>query len=135
MEQISDGERAAYHLQQLQIEMMTVIEYLEPQYSKLFFGFQKEEHRFICLHCLSVRQQDAFFDYKDYELNTAQIVNTQPSLNVVHCIFCSGDYLIKREKCKYCGNEIADADNGLCLSCTQHIPKDLKVQPSIKLVA
>jgi len=136
LEQISDDEKTAYHLAQLQSEIMAVIEYLEPQYGKRFFGFQKKEPRYICLHCLSVREQDSFFEYKDDEevlLNTAQIVDSGLSpLNLVHCIFCDGNYLIKREKCKNCGKDIVDVHNGLCLSCTGYIPKGIKLQSSVK---
>jgi hypothetical protein len=135
LEHIDDNEETAYHLRQLQSEIMTVIEYLEPQYSKRFFGFQKKQRRYICLNCLSTREHDTFFEYKNIEeiwLNSAQFDKSHP--DIVHCIFCDGDYRIKREKCKNCGNDVLDAHNGLCLSCTGFIPKNIKLQPSIKVV-
>ncbi len=134
LEQIDDSEKTGYHLGQLQSEIMTVIEYLEPQYSKRFFGFHKKQHRYMCLNCLSIREQEYFFEYKDIEevwLNTAQFISAdllQP--NVVHCIFCNGNYLIKREKCTRCDNDVIDAHNGLCLSCTHSIPKNVELQSS-----
>lgn len=130
-EQIDDREKTAFNLGQLQSEIMTVIEYLEPQYSKRFFGFYKKQHRYTCLNCLSIRQHETFFEYKDDEevwLHTAQIDKSHP--DIIHCIFCNGNYLIKREKCKNCKNDVLDAYNGLCLSCTRYIRKDIEVQPS-----
>lgn len=135
LEHINDSEKKAYHLGQLQSEIMTVIEYLEPQYSKRFFGFQKKQHRYICLNCLSIREHETTFEYKNIEemwLNTAQLDKSHP--DIVHCIFCDGNYLIKREKCKNCGNDILDAHNGLCLSCTGFVPKNVELQPSSKVV-
>ena len=135
---MDDDEKAAYHLGQLQSEIMTVIEYLEPQYSKRFFGFQRKQRRYICLHCLSVREHESFFEYKDLQevwLKTAQLVGSGlPQPNAVHCIFCNGDYLIKREKCNNCGNDVNDAHNGLCLSCTGHIPKNIELQSPNRII-
>lgn len=134
---MSDDERIAYHLEQLQNEIMTVIEYLEPQHGKRFFGFQKKEKRYLCLHCLSVRESEYDFEFSDTQetlLHTAQIVDSGLSqLDVVHCIFCEGNYQIKREKCKDCGSEVVDAHNGLCLSCTESIPENIELQSSISL--
>jgi hypothetical protein len=134
---ISDDERIAYHLEQLQSEIMTVIEYLEPQHAKRFFGFQKKEQRYLCLHCLSVRQGEFDFEFSDSQktlLHTAQIVDSGLSpLDIVYCIFCEGYYRIKKEKCKNCGHEIVDAHNGLCLSCTEFIPKNIELQSSNNL--
>jgi hypothetical protein len=135
LDHIDDKEITAYHLRQLQTEIMTVIEYLEPQYSKRFFGFHKKQHRYICLNCLSIRNHDTFFDFdiEEFFLNTAQIDKSNP--DIVHCIFCDGNYLIKREKCKNCGNNVLDAYNGICLSCTGYIvPKDDEVQPSREII-
>jgi hypothetical protein len=132
---IDDNEIAAYRLAQLQREIMTVIEYLEPRYSEQFFGFHKKQRRYICLYCLSVRQQDSFFEYKYMEevwLNTAQVGLEHQ--DIVHCIICEGNYLIKREKCVFCDNDVIDAHNGLCLSCTSSIPKDAELQTSRKVV-
>lgn len=135
LEHIDDKEKTAYHLGQLQSEIMTVIEYLEPQHSKRFFGFNKKQHRYICLNCLSIREHETFFEFKDIEevwLNTAQIDKTHPDF--VHCIFCDGNYLIKREKCPHCGKDVLDAHNGLCLSCTGFIPKNVELQTASKVV-
>lgn len=131
LDHIDDKDVAAYHLGQLQSEILTVIEYLEPRYSEKFFGFQKKKRRYICLHCLSIKQQDVFFEYKDVEevwLNTAQLDSEYP--NTIHCIICDGHYLIKAAKCVYCGNNVVDAQNGLCLSCTYSVPKGIELQIS-----
>jgi len=123
LEHLSDNEKMAGRLGQLQCEIMTVVEYLEPQYSKKFLGFHKKQRRYVCLHCLSIRERGVLFEYKDDEeiwlnINTAQLVESDVSQrNIVHCIFCGGNYLIKREQCTECGNDIIDADTGRCLSC------------------
>ena len=134
---IGDDERIAYHLDQLQREIMTSIEYLAPEHGKRFFGFQKSENRYLCLHCLSVRAGEHGFDFSDADnilLFTAQILDSGLSpFDLVHCIFCEGNYRYKIEKCKNCGNMIADAKNGLCLSCMEYIPKGTELQKSIRL--
>jgi hypothetical protein len=65
-------------------------------------------------------------------LNTAQVGLEHQ--DIVHCIICEGNYLIKREKCVFCDNDVIDAHNGLCLSCTSSIPKDAELQTSRKVV-
>ena len=137
-EAMDENVKTAYRLGKLQREIMTVIEYLEPRYSKKFFGFNKRERRYICLYCLSCRENEYFFEYKDLEqlyLHSAQIVDRiSPSSNTICCIFCNGQYLVERKQCSNCGENMIDAQNGLCLSCTPSIPIDVDLQTPIESI-
>jgi hypothetical protein len=133
---ISDETRDAYRLGQLQSEIMTVVEYLNANEVLRFFLFDKTKPHYICLSCLSKRENEFFFEYKDNEelyLHSAQLLNNH-SANELYCVICKGVYSVKRQKCKndYCDGDLVDLQNGLCLSCTYQSPTDIELQAPIR---
>jgi hypothetical protein len=126
----------SYSLNQLQSEIMTVIEIMRPALVRRFFGFPKKQRRYLCLHCLSVRQKEYFFEYKNKEefyLNTAVLVDQNPTCDRVNCVICGGTYRVIRQACNEegCPSNVIDAHNGLCLIHDNYIEEGVSIQPPI----
>jgi hypothetical protein len=132
-----DDSHFAYALQDLQRETMTVIQMLTPSLAFRFFGFPKKQRRYLCLHCLSVRQEEYFFEYKNEEefyLNTAVLVEPNPKCDRVHCVICGGTYRVVRQECNEegCPSNVVDAHNGLCLVHDAYIEEGVSIQPRLE---
>jgi len=128
--------RSSHVLRELQYETMTVIEMMEPSLVLRFFNFPKKQRRYLCLHCLSIRQNDYFFEYKNLEefcLNTAVLVDKKPTCDRVNCIICGGTYRVNRQDCneQECQSNVIDSHNGLCLIHDTYIEEDVSIQSSL----
>lgn len=125
-----------YSLYELQREIMTVIQMMPPSLTLRFFGFPKKQRRYLCLHCLSIRQEAYYFEYKNEEelyLNTVVLVEPNPTCDKVHCIICDGTYRVIRQDCteEECPSNVIDAHNGLCLVHDRYIENGVSIQPRL----
>ena len=123
-------------LYELQREIMTIIQVLTPSLSLRFFGFPKKQRRYLCLHCLSIRQKEYYFEYKNKEefyLNSAVLVEPNSTCDQIYCVICGGKYRVTRLKCaeERCPSNVLDADNGLCLIHDTYIEEGIAIQQSI----
>lgn len=126
----------SYYLYELQREIMTVIEMMKPSLVRRFFDFPKKQRRYLCLHCLSIRQKEYFFEYKNKEefyLNSAVLVDQNPPCDRVNCVICGETYRVIRQACNEedCPSNVIDAHNGLCLIHDNYIEEGVSIQPPI----
>lgn len=128
-------------LYELEREIMTVIEIFPPSVAQRAFGFPKKQRRYLCLHCLSVRQKDEYFEFKDAEddlcIRTSVLTEPSPTCDSVRCVICGGTYLVKRMECREegCPSNVIDAHNGLCLVHDTYIEDGISIQKRVGLFA
>mgnify|MGYP000698392588 CR=1 FL=1 len=85
--EIEENVSAAYHLGTVQQEFVVVADSLLPSESKRYFDFDKKMKRHICANCLTLRNQEYFFELKNlewYYCATAVMLSAEE----IFCLVC-----------------------------------------------
>jgi len=88
-----------------------------------WFGFDKQQRRYICPKCYEAWGDDSEYEDPKSWPATAQLRPNKPDATQVYCFVCGSNIKVTREKCPYesgCnGNVLHAGDWARCLTCGQ----------------